>query len=304
MYPMSLFESGESSGQISLKSLFDDPALDIDGATSDLSVEQLIFAACRGGWPASLDVMDDEARLMIAQDYVDIICSEDISRVDKVRRNPSLARLVMRSYARNVCTLAKKTVMLKDLVGETEGMSMTTLDDYISALERLFVVGDISAWCPSIRSATVIRSGKKRCLVDPSIAVAALGLSPRSLELDLRTFGFIYECLCIRDLRVYSQSLGGNLSYYHDRYGLEADAVLHLRDGRYALIECKLGSGDIDEGARHLITLRNLIMAKHESGDTQCPLSLPDLLIVLTGGEIAYRRTDGVLVVPIGSLRP
>lgn len=303
MYPMSLFESGESNGRISLKALFDNTDTDIDGLTSTLSVEQLIFAACRGGWPAALNVTDNEAQLMIAQDYVDIICTDDISRVDKVRRNPALARLVLRSYARNVCTLAKKSVMLKDLTGEMETMSMTTLDDYITALERLFVISDVPAWCPSIRSATVIRSGKKRCLADPSIVAAALGLSPRNLELDLRTFGFIFECLCLRDLRIYSQGLGGSLSYYHDRYGLEADAVLHLRDGRYALIECKLGSCDIDEGASHLLQLKRLIR-EHNAKEKQTTIREPDLLIVLTGGEMAYRRPDGVLVIPIATLRP
>ena len=303
MYPMSLYESGESNGQISLKALFDDTGMDIDGQTSELSVEQLIFAACRGGWPASLNVADDAARLMIAQDYVDIICTDDISRVDNVRRNPTLARLVMRTYARNVCTLAKKTVMLKDITGQSETVSMTTLDDYITALERLFVIGDVPAWCPSIRSATVIRSGKKRCFADPSIAVAALGLSPGSLETDLRTFGFIFECLCVRDLRIYSQALGGSLSYYRDRYGLEADAVLHLRDGRYALIECKLGSSDIDMGARHLLELNRLI-GEHNRKEQQTPIREPDLLIVLTGGEMAYRRSDGVLVIPIATLQP
>lgn len=304
MIPMSLFESRESNGRISLKALFDEQDYDIDGITSEMSIEQLIFAACRGGWPASLDpAMDDDARLLIAQDYIDVVCEEDISKVDKVRRKPTTARMVLRSYARNVCTLAKKTVMLRDIAGELEGISLTTLDDYISALERLFVIGDINAWCPAIRSATVIRSGKKRCLVDPSMAVVALGLSPQSLELDLRTFGFIFECMCLRDLKVYSQSLGGSLAYYHDRYGLEADAVLHLRDGRYAIVECKLGSRDIEEGAKHLITLRNLIAAKQQK-EEQCPLRLPDLMIVLTGGAYAYRRTDGVFVIPLATLRP
>ena len=302
MYPMSLYESLESNGRISLKSLFDDDAIDIDGITSSITIERLIHIACRGGWPASLRIQDDEASLMVARDYADIICDEDISRVDKTRRNPSLARLIMRSYSRNLCSLAKKSSMMADVVAETEGLSMTTFDSYVSALERLFVVDDVEAWCPSIRSATVIRSGKKRCLVDPSIAVAALGLSPAILRLDLKTFGFVYECLCLRDLRIYSQALGGRLSYYHDRYGLEADAVLHLRDGRYALIECKLGSRDIEEGARHLLEIRRLIRERN-SRETQVPLREPNLLMVLTGGEYAYRRPDGVLIVPIGCLK-
>lgn len=302
MYPMSLYESKESNGQISLRELFDNKALDIDGITSDLSIEQLIFAACRGGWPASLDNMSDTAKLLIARDYMNIICEEDISRVDKRKRNPALARLIIRSYARNLCTLAKKASMLADVSTEMESTAMSTFDDYVGTLEKLFVIENIGAWSPAIRSKTVIRTGKKRCFVDPSIAVAALGTSPRSLELDLKTFGFIYECLCIRDLKAYSQALGGNLSYYHDRFGLEADAVLHLDDGRYALIECKLGSRDIEEGAKHLLELKRLVQEKNEK-EKQIKMRLPDLLIVLTGGELAYTRKDGVKVIPIGCLK-
>ncbi|MFG6392162.1 MAG: DUF4143 domain-containing protein [Candidatus Amulumruptor sp.] len=302
MYPMSLFESLESNGRISLQLLLDEPDYDIDGVISEMSIENLIFAACRGGWPASLDEISDTAKLLIAKDYVDIICSEDISRVDKVKRNPALARLILRSYARNICTLAKKTSMLADVSKEMESTSMPTFDDYVGALERLFVIEDIEAWSPAIRSKTVIRTGKKRCFTDPSIAVAALGASPQSLELDLKTFGFIFECLCFRDLRVYSQALGGRLSYYHDRLGLEADAVLHLDDGRYALIECKLGSNEIEEGAKHLLEIKRLVTEKNKT-EKQIRLQEPNLLIVLTGGEMAYTREDGVKIIPIGCLR-
>jgi len=302
MYPMSLHESKESNGKISLRELFDNKELDIDGITSDLSIEQLIFAACRGGWPASLDSMSDAAKLLIAKDYVNIICEEDISRVDRRQRNPALARLIIRSYARNICTLTKKTAMLADVSIEMENTAMSTFDDYVSALERLFAIDDIEAWSPAIRSKTVIRTGKKRCFVDPSIAVAAIGASPQSLELDLKTFGFVYECLCMRDLKAYSQALGGRLSYYHDRFGLEADAVLHLDDGRYALIECKLGSREIEEGAKHLLELKRLVREKNEK-EEQTKIQLPDLLIVLTGGELAYTRKDGVNVIPIGCLK-
>ena len=302
MYPMSLYESQESNGKISLRELFDNKDLDIDGITSGLSIERLIFAACRGGWPASLDNISDRAKLLIANDYVNIVCEEDVSKVDKRERNPSLARLIMRSYARNLCTLAKKTSMLADVSIEMENTAMSTFNDYVNALEKLFVIEDIEAWNPAIRSKTVIRSGKKRCFTDPSIAVAILGASPQSLEVDLNTFGFIYECLCMRDLKIYSQGLGGHLSYYHDRSGLEADAVLQLNDGRYALIECKLGSDRIEEAARHLLKLKQLIQTKNEE-EKQSPLRLPDLLIVLTGGELAYTREDGVKIIPIGCLK-
>lgn len=302
MFPMSLLESKESNGSISLSELFNDKNLEIDGCTSDLTIEQLIFAACRGGWPASFDSISNEAKLLIAMDYVDIICNEDISRVDKRQRNPALARLILRSYARNLCTMAKKTNMLADVSVEMEGTTMSTFDDYVGAFERLYVIKDIDAWNPSIRSKTVIRTGKKRCFVDPSIAVAALGLSPGLLELDLNTFGFVFECLCMRDLKAYSQAMGGRLSYYHDRTGLEADAVLHLSDGRYALVECKLGSREIDDGAKHLKEIKQLIEKANEESK-QPHLRLPDLLVVLTGGEMAYTRNDGVKVIPIGCLR-
>jgi predicted AAA+ superfamily ATPase len=302
MYPMSLYESLESNGKISLRQLFDDPDYDIDGITSQLTIEQLIYAACRGGWPATLDNMSIEARLLISKDYVNIVCNEDISRVDGRQRNPVLARLILRSYARNLCTLAKKTMILADVSVEMESTAMSTFDDYVQALERLFVIDDIEAWCPAIRSKSMIRTGKKRCLVDPSIAVALLGASPETLELDLNTFGFIFECLSFRDLKVYSQALGGRLSYYHDRMGLEADAVLHLDDGRYALIECKLGSQEIEDAAKHLLELKGLIQEANEKGD-QPKLRIPDLLIVLTGGEMAYTRTDGVKIIPIGCLK-
>ena len=296
MYPMSLYESKESSGEISFIELFDNRSLDIDGITSKLSIEELIMLACRGGWPDSLNVKSEKAQLLIAKDYLNKVCEDDISRVDGVQRNPELARLILRSYARNLCTLAKKTAMLADVKVEMETTVQATFDEYVDALKRLFVIEDIDAWCPAIRS------GKKRCFIDPSIAVAAMGASPKSLELDLKTFGFIFECMCIRDLRVYSQAMGGRVSYYHDRYGLEADIVLHLDDQRYALIECKLGSRDIDEGAKHLLQLQELIRERNKT-EKQMPLREPDLLIVLTGGEFAYTREDGVKVIPLGCLK-
>lgn len=302
MYPMSLYESMESTGEISFLELFDNKELDIDGVTSKLSVEDLIMLACRGGWPDALNIKDNRAKLLIAKDYLNKVCEDDISRVDGVKRNPELARLILRSYARNLCTLAKKSAMLNDVKAEMETIAQSTFDEYVDTLSRLYVIEDIEAWCPAIRSASAIRSGKKRCFIDPSIAVAAMGVSPKSLELDLKTFGFVFECMCIRDLRVYSQAMGGRVSYYRDRYGLESDIVLHLDDHRYALIECKLGSRDIDEGAKHLLEMRNLIREKNMT-ERQMPLREPDLLIVLTGGEIAYTREDGVKVIPLGCLK-
>ena len=302
MYPMSLFESKESNGEISLKSLFDHPNMDIDGIASELTVEKLIFAACRGGWPAALRRKSDVAKLMIAKDYLNNICESDISTVDGVQRNPTWTNMILRSYARNVSTLAKKTNIYRDVAANADSMTLQTMDTYLNALEKLFVIEDVEAWCPAIRSATTIRSGKKRGFIDPSIPVAALGLTPEYFQSDLKTFGFIFECLCIRDLKVYSQALGGRVSYYHDRMDLEADAVLHLDDGRFALIEFKLGSREIEEGAKHLLQLQELIR-KYNEKEKQVPLREPDLLMVITGGEMAYTREDGVKVVPIGTLR-
>jgi len=299
MYPMSLYESGESNGLVSLSALFDNPDMDIDGIQSELDVNNLIFAACRGGWPSSLGLKSDKAKLFIAKDYFNNICDNDISTVDDVVRSPSKTRLLLRSYARNVSTLATNSKILGD-INANEEMSESSFYEYLDALKRLFVLEDVDAWCPNIRSKSAIRSSNKREFVDPSIAIAALGLSPDYLETDLKTFGFIFECLCVRDLRIYSNAQNGKISYYHDKYGLEADAVLHLDDGRYALIEIKLGSREIEEGAKHLVELKNLV---RQADNGQSAIREPDLLIVLTGGPIAYRRPDGVIVLPIGCLK-
>jgi predicted AAA+ superfamily ATPase len=299
MHPMSLYESGESSGAISLKALFDNPELKIDGIRSKLTISDLIFAACRGGWPGSLAFTDPEAQLFTARTYFESVCNMDSTNIDGVRRDPATMAAILRSYARNISTLAKKNVLLSDIKGVTS-CSERTFDDYLDVLRRLFVVDDVAAWNPSIRSASAIRSGVKRQFVDPSIAVSALSLNPQSLLKDLNTFGFIFETLCSRDLRIYSDAMGGYLSYYHDRYDLEADAVLHLADGRYALIEYKLGSAQVDDGAKHLLEITRLVEAANSSGKAR--INKPDLLIVITGGEVAYRRADGVCVVPIGCL--
>ena len=303
MYPMSLWESKESSGEVSLQRLFDDPDYDFDGALSPLSVEDLIFLACRGGWPASLKARTDVARLLTAQEYINTLCSDDINRIDGVQRNERIARMILRSYARNVSTLTKKTAILADITSSGEfSVSMDTMDDYLDVFNRLFVIKDIEAWCPPIRSKTAIRSGLKREFIDPSIAVAALGLAPKALQTQLKTFGFIFENMCARDLRAYSQQQRGELSYYRDRYNLESDLVLHLGDGRYALIECKLGSAEIEDGASHLKEIVRLI-CEHNKEEKQNPIREPDLLIVLTGGKMAYTRPDGVKVIPLGCLK-
>lgn len=302
MYPMSLWESLESSGEVSIKELFDNPDYDIDGATSKLDVQELIRVACRGGWPVTLQ-MSQKSAMLVAKDYVNSVCDNDISRVDGKQRNPKIARQIMRSYARNISTLAKKTNILGDITASGDiTISMDTYDDYVEALEKLYVIQDIDAWCPAIRSKTAIRSAPKRCFTDPSIAVAAMNISAEALEVQLKTFGFIFEQMCVRDLKAYTADFNSRISYYRDRYGLESDLVLHLEDERYALIECKLGSKEIEDGAKHLLEIRRLIQ-EYNRTEKQVPLREPDLLIVLTGGKMSYTRADGVKVIPLACLK-
>lgn len=302
MDTMSLFETGESSGDVSLRELFANPSVSVDGAKGKLTVEELIFAVCRGGWPSSLEAVGDDAKLFVATDYFNNVVDVDISRVDDVERDPFLAGQLLRSYARNISTLATKASIRKDVLSVRD-VSLPTVDSYLSALRKLFVINDVEAWCPAIRSATDIRASHKRGFSDPSIAVAALGVGPDYFRTDFKTFGFLFESLVMRDLRVYSHALGGRISYYRDRYGLEADAVLHLKDGRYALIEVKLGSNEIEEGAEHLKEIKRLV-SEYNKSESQCPLRLPDLLMVITGGEYAYTREDGVVVCPVSALKP
>lgn len=300
MYPMSLYESGESNGTVSLMDLFDNPS-GFDGCVSDLSFDELVFAICRGGWPTTLNRNTDKTKLMIAKNLYKQTYSVDISAIDKIKRDGALAEDILRSYSRNICTPATTSTIISD-VKANHVVSDTTIYDYINALERLYIIDDIEAWCPSIRSKTVIRTTKKRNFIDPSLAVAALGLSPAYFDKDLKTLGFMYESLCIRDLKIYSSVYDGRMSFYRDRYGLEADGVLSLNDGRYALIEFKLGESEIEEGAKHLCIIEDLIKQYNEK-EKQCPLRLPDLKVVLTANVYGYRRKDGVFVIPIGCLK-
>ena len=302
MLPISWWEYGESNGTISLIDMFDNPEREVY-ARSELTMEEIIFAACRGGWPATLNLGSDRAKLLVAKEYVKSVYKNDISRIDGVKRNQKITLKILKSYARNISTMAKTSSILNDVIAaDNIECSRPTFDNYVEALEKLFVIMDIDAWCPALRSKTVIQSRPKRAFCDPSIAVAALGLTPDTLIMQLKTFGFIFEQMCARDLRVYSAAYDGSLSYYRDRYGLEADLVLHLADGRYALIECKLGSHQIDEGATHLLELKRLIQ-EHNKLERQVPLREPDLLLILTGGKMAYTRPDGVKVIPLACLK-
>lgn len=302
MFPMSLYESGESTGSISLEELFDNPTIDIDGLKSEMGIEDLISAACRGGWPASLRPKTEKGRLLVAKSYLNMVCEKDLSKVAKEKLSPKIGKAILRSYGRNLSTLVDKSNILNDIIANHDTLVRSTFDKYVSILEKLFVIMDIPAWNPAIRSKTALRSKDKRGFCDPSIAVAAQGLSPKQLHTDLKTFGFIFESMCIRDIRAYSQHIGGEISYYHDRYDLEADGVLHLEDGRFALMEFKLGSAEIEMGASHLKEIVNLIR-EHNKKEKQVPLREPDLLMVITGGEMAYTREDGVKVIPLACLK-
>lgn len=296
MRPMSLYESGESNGQISIMELFDNPDLDINECESELTMDELIFASCRGGWPDSLHQKTREGKLFVAYSYLENICNTDVSAVDGIKRDPDRVRLLLRSIARNDSTLAKNQTIINDMNANFMDISRPTYYSYVNALKKLFLLEDQRGWSPNIKSKTAIRSGNKKVFIDPSIAVAALNANPESMEKDLNTFGFIFENLCIRDLNVYTNTYGGKISYYHDKSDLEVDCVVHLRDGRYALIECKLGRNRIEEGAKNLLKINKLI-EKNDKVDN------PTFLAVLTGGKYAYTRKDGVKVIPIGCLR-
>ena len=295
MRPMSLYESGESTGDISLKGLFDSPET-VDGK-SNLDIERLSFACCRGGWPQTLE-MRDEIALDQAYDYYDAVVNNDINRADGIKKKSEKVKRLMRSYARNQGTQTPNTMLAED-TGSNDGSPINeeTVARYVNALKKIFVIKDVPAWNPNLRSKTAIRTADTRYFVDPSLAVASLGAGPNDLLQDLNTFGFILETLCIRDLRVYADALNGSVYHFRDKVGLECDAVVHLRNGSYGLIEIKLG-GDklINEGAK---TLKQL----YKKIDTT-KMKNPSFMMVLTGiGDYAYRRTDGVYVIPIGSLK-
>ena len=295
MRPMSLYESEDSSGDVSLRSLFNSQT-DIDGE-SHLDIERLAFLTCRGGWPQSIK-MRDEIALDQAFDYYDAVVHSDINRADNITKNPERVKRLMRSYARNQGGQIPNTVIARDIATNDENsIDEETVALYINALKKIFVIEDMPAWNPNLRSKTAIRSSDTRYYIDPSIAAAALGIGRQDLLNDLNTFGFLFETLCIRDLRVFADALNGTVYHYRDKSGLECDAVVHLRNGSYGLIEIKLGGERlIEEGASNLTALCRKL-------DTD-KMKKPSFLMVLTGtGDYAYRRSDGILIVPIGCLK-
>lgn len=300
MYPLSLYESKESNGEVSIANLFDKK--DFKSCHSNLSIDDLKYVICRGGWPASININNKNASLLIAKDLYKQTCETDISNVDKVKRNPNTAMTILKSHARNICTMADTNTIFSD-VNATIELSKPSYYEYINALEKLFIIEDVEAWTPNIRSKTSIRSKKKRNFIDPSIAVGALGMSPDYLSTDYKTFGFLFESLCIRDLKVYTSKHNGSISYYHDRLGLEADAVLHLDDGRYAILEFKLGEAEVEKASAHLCKIEQLI-DNHNKDNPSNPIRKPDLKIIITATEYGYKREDDVYVIPIGCLSP
>lgn len=294
MRPMSLYESMESNGSVSLKALFDGET-EIDNF-STLTIEQIAFAMVRGGWPASIGESEKIA-LRHAIDYVEAIINADVSKVDGIEKNPVRVRALLRSLSRNISTLATIRTIHDDIaMGDAdESISEKTISQYLGALDRIFVTENLPAWNPALRSKTAIRTSPKRQFVDPSIAAAVMRLTPSRLLEDFNYFGFLFESLCDRDLRIYAEAIDGQVFHYRDGSGLEADAVIALNDGRWAAVEVKLGSKEIEDAAVHLLELKNKVNTEK--------MREPSFLMILTGTEIAYRREDGVYVVPLGCLK-
>lgn len=293
MRPMSLFESGDSTGDVSLRLLFDGQT-ELEGYTTR-DIEDVAYWVCHGGWPQIAHDRGERA-LNVAYDYVNVIVEEDVSRVDGVQRSADYARLLLAEYARCTATMASLNSMRGNVARHGREVSRPTADAYYAALRRLYVIDDLEAWRPSLRTKARVASTPGRFLADPSIAAAALEADPQMLLGDLATLGVLFESLCVRDLRVYAQALKGHLYRYHDNNGLEADAVLVLRGGRYALLEVKLGKSEIDDGARSLLSLADKINKQS--------MGAPSFCAVITPGGYAYQRADGVFVLPISCLRP
>lgn len=297
MSTMSLYETGESSGSVSLKTLFEtssNPDQQTVGAIAKLDIMDLAYVVCRGGWPQAVTEDDHEIALAQASNYVTEMFDSDIDELEGKRRNSTWLRSIMRSYARNISTEASLSTIRNDMQGDQP--SDVTVAEYIDALKRAFVIQDMEAWNPKLRSKTAVRTSPTRHFCDPSIAAVMLGATPEKLIHDFDTFGLLFESLCIHDLRVYADAMGGDVKHYRDKTGLEADAVVVLPDGRWGAIEVKMGNSRIEEGVQHLLKLANRVESKHEGK--------PSFLMVLTSTQTAYKRDDGVFVVPLATLAP
>ncbi|MBS5963540.1 DUF4143 domain-containing protein, partial [Varibaculum cambriense] len=292
MRTMSLWEARESTGAVSLADLF--AGRHNIGALVDFDIERIAFAICRGGWPEAVTEKDDASALEMAKEYVSLLLDTDIAQIDGINRNRTWAQAILRSYARNTASQATLVTIGKDL--QSDSPTRNTVSDYVDALNRAFVFEDLPAWNPRLRSKTAVRTSPTRHFCDPSLAAVMLNATPKQLLTDFETFGLLFESLCVHDLRVYIDSLGGHVYHYRDKTGLEADAVLVLDDGRWALVEVKLGKQSINQAAEHLKKLAQRINTNHEGE--------PAFLLVLTGTQAAYRREDDVLVSPLAALKP
>ena len=295
MKPLSLFESNESNGLISIKDILNGK-VDIDGIKTDFTYEKIAYALARGGWPNSLK-MEIKDALEVPKSYVDVLCEFDISNIDDVKRNPSLARMILKSYSRHISTIGSNKSLYNDIIANYSDVSEKTIVEYLNIFERLFIIEEIEAWSPNIRSKTSIRLSNKKSFVDPSIAVASLGITPEELIMDINTFGLLFENLVNRDLSIYLDTIDAKLAHYRDRMGLECDNIIHFRNGDYALIEVKLGVSKIEEAKEHLMKLEEIILCNEPK------LGKPRFKMIITGTDMAYKTDNDILVVPIGCLR-
>jgi len=293
MSPLSLFESKESSGEVSLEKLFNEPENNVRGQ-SKLTINDQVNLVCRGGWPGLYGQSIKNA-INYVKDYYEGLTNSDITDVDSIKRNPNRAKAILRTYARNISTLTDYQTMIRDLENVGEGVDKTTFASYLNAFEKLFVIENIDAWTPKLRSATRIRMSQKKKFVDPSIAAVALGATSDELSKDMETFGFFFESMVTRDLRVYLDKLDGRVFYYRDKNELEVDCILKLDDGRWAAVEIKVGGNQLDNAAANLIKLKNIVDTEH--------MKEPSFLMIVYAGTSAYKRADGVYVVPVGCLK-
>ncbi|MDR0460933.1 MAG: DUF4143 domain-containing protein [Nitrososphaerota archaeon] len=288
MRTMSLFETGDSNGDISLERLFN--GKEKGESRSNISIEQMAFLINRGGWPAVAQEKSEKIALATANDYLEAIANEDISRADGIEKNPSRVKALLRSLARNISSEARVSTILNDLSKNDETLSQVTIVQYIDALKKIFVIEDLPAWSAKLRSKTAIRTTAKRHFVDPSIATAALRATPKKLLSDFETFGLLFESLCIRDLRVYAESLDGQVYHYRDKNGLEIDSVIELADGRWGAVEVKMGAGEVEEASEALLKLQKVVDIEK--------MNTPSFLMVLTATEYAFQMDNGIWVVP------
>jgi predicted AAA+ superfamily ATPase len=293
MRTMSLYETGDSNGEISLEALFDG-LTDADGKSS-ISVEQYAFLINRGGWPAVAKETDVKIALTVAADYVEAVANEDISNADGVEKDPDRVKALLRSISRHISCEAKIVTLVNDLAANDESLSSVTIDSYLKALNKIFVIEDLPAWSAKLRSKIVMRTTAKRHFTDPSIATASLRATPKRMLSDFNTFGLLFESLCIRDLRIYAESIDGSVYHYRDKSGLEIDAVVQLADGRWGAVEVKLGAGEVDKACHNLLKLKQVVDADK--------MNEPSFLMVLTGTEYAFQMKNGIWIVPLGCLK-